>query len=210
MSVILKSDHLREVRRIRRRARAIHAAGILIILSLLILPWAYKMEADLITEAYGIARHEFETTRARHELISLMRTKPLSVGQSLDIADIIITQREVPVSLVLAIISQESEFRPEAVSEKNARGLMQITPLVYKTYSDPKSETHKRQMHDPVTNVRTGISYLWEMKEKYGTWTRALRVYQAGPKNADNKQFDWYVRGVLAKMERYESKMAVR
>jgi len=206
MTVMLKSDHLKIVRQIRRKFIFLHLLGIAILITSLSAQYLFRLERDLVMEAYGIAKRQFDAILAKQELITLMRSKPLSVGQALDIADIILSQREVPVPLVLAIISQESEFHPMAVSTKGARGLMQVMPLIFRTYVNSPLLKGQQQMYDPILNVRAGLSYLSEMKARYGEWRRVLRIYQAGPENADNKAYDWYVNAVMAKAKRYEKR----
>ncbi len=66
-------------------------------------------------------------------MLSMLRTRPLTIGQAMDIADAVIQQNNVPIEVVFAVMKQESEFTPEAVSEKGAKGLMQVMPVVWKS-----------------------------------------------------------------------------
>jgi soluble lytic murein transglycosylase-like protein len=76
--------------------------------------------------------------------------------------------------LVMAVISAESGFDPNAVSRKNARGLMQLT--------DQTAARFKVQ--DPFSidqNLRGGITFLARlMKRFHGDVVLALAAYNAG------------------------------
>ncbi len=75
--------------------------------------------------------------------------------------------------LLHAVMLVESGFRPAAVSQKGAIGLMQLMPGTAKIYrADPK---------DPAQNLDAGARHLAELLMKYngGVW-RALAAYNAG------------------------------
>jgi soluble lytic murein transglycosylase-like protein len=132
----------------------------------------------------------------------------LTIGQALDIADVVMGQKDVPLPLVLAIMEQESVFKPEAVSHKGARGLMQLMPTVWEMYTDqPLMKEAERQMHDPAMNVRVGLLYLSDLKRRYGDWERTLRAYVGGPSRSDDPAMDEYVNSVLMKTVFYEKEV---
>jgi soluble lytic murein transglycosylase-like protein len=207
MGCIMKEDHERVIKRIKRRSRIIHLAGITLTLAILFIPIRLHLERALTVEAYRIVRTEFDSLLARYQLLTILRTKPMTIGQALDVADVIMEQREVPVPLVLGIIEQESVFKAEAVSHKGARGLMQVMPIVWEKYlSDPKLNS-KRYVHDPAMNVRVGLQFLADLKGKYKEWRKALRAYVGGPKRANDQAMDDYVDSVLAKAALYEKEI---
>lgn len=77
-------------------------------------------------------------------------------------------------SLVLSVIQVESNFNPNALSPKNAQGLMQLIP-----------ETAARfgvdDVWDPEQNLRGGMAYLrWLLKHFDGDVQLALAAYNAG------------------------------
>jgi len=59
--------------------------------------------------------------------------------------------------LVLAVMRQESSFRPKAVSRKGAYGLMQIMPL---TAAEVTQKLGVRNAKSPYNNIKTGIFHL--------------------------------------------------
>lgn len=77
-------------------------------------------------------------------------------------------------SLVLAVMATESNFDANAVSPKNAQGLMQLIP-------DTAARFGVRNIRDPVQNIRGGMAYLrWLMARFEGDITLATAAYNAG------------------------------
>ena len=89
----------------------------------------------------------------------------------------------VDMPLVLAIIGQESNYRPDAVGDNgNSLGLMQIQPRWHQARMDDLGVT---DLLEPYQNVTVGIDLLAElMSENKGTeW--AVTAYNAGADTAD-------------------------
>jgi soluble lytic murein transglycosylase len=85
--------------------------------------------------------------------------------------------------LVAALIRQESEFNPEAVSRKSAYGLMQLLPSVGKSLAKKEGERHfnTSELLDPSTNLRLGTQDLRKSIDRYnGQIEYALAGYNAG------------------------------
>ena len=81
---------------------------------------------------------------------------------------------DVDPALALAVISVESDFRADAVSPKNAQGLMQLIPETAQRFAvaDP---------FDPEANVRGGLAYLRELLTRFGGDVRLVAAaYNAG------------------------------
>lgn len=77
-------------------------------------------------------------------------------------------------ALVLAVIAQESNFNPLALSPKNAQGLMQLIP-------DTARRFGVRDSLDPTQNIRGGMAYLrWLLAYYEGDLRLALAAYNAG------------------------------
>ncbi|MGD0294569.1 MAG: transglycosylase SLT domain-containing protein [Terracidiphilus sp.] len=96
--------------------------------------------------------------------------------------------------LVAALIRQESEFNPSAVSKANACGLMQLLPAVGKSMARQEGIEHFQtfQLFDPVTNIRLGTRYLRRTLDKFGGVTEyALAAYDAG----DDRVLEWQAAG---------------
>jgi hypothetical protein len=79
--------------------------------------------------------------------------------------------------LITAVISVESNFDHAAVSQKGARGLMQLMPAT-------ASIMGVRDPHDPDENIDAGASHLRAMLDTFkGDLPLALAAYNAGEQN---------------------------
>ena len=87
----------------------------------------------------------------------------------------------VPTELVQALIVAESGGDPQALSPKNARGLMQITPIAEREVLQ-RRHIDKGDLFDPDYNVRVGTAYLKMLADRFdGDWYLVLAAYHAGP-----------------------------
>lgn len=83
-------------------------------------------------------------------------------------------QYDVDPVLVRAIIQVESDFNPNCVSNKGARGLMQLMPETAREYG-------VKRVHDPEENIRAGIRHFAKMMALFrNDLRRALAAYNAG------------------------------
>jgi soluble lytic murein transglycosylase len=93
---------------------------------------------------------------------------------------------DVDPALIAAVIYAESRFRPDAVSEAGAIGLMQLLPETGKWIAATGGERFRvKDLYDPKVNVRYGSFYLDRLLDKYGNVRFALAAYHAGQGNAD-------------------------
>ncbi len=114
-----------------------------------------------------------------------------------------------PALLVLALIEQESQFRPKARGPGGSLGLMQLMPTSARELAARHDIAWRgtRSLHDPVTNVRLGILYLAEMRAAFESTDLAMAAYNIGP-GAVQKRLDKglsckgpYVSGVLQRFQ---------
>jgi len=91
--------------------------------------------------------------------------------------------------LVASLIRQESEFNPNAVSNKNAMGLMQLLPKVGKGVAKQQKLKHfsPPQLFNPTINIQLGTKYFRSMVDQFGGFEYALAAYNAG----DDRVRDW-------------------
>ena len=85
---------------------------------------------------------------------------------------------DVDFSLLKSIIKVESNFDCYAVSQKGAKGLMQIMPQNF-------SFLNIRNPFDPEENIMGGTLYFKQMLEKFNKIELALAAYNAGPTTVD-------------------------
>lgn len=89
----------------------------------------------------------------------------------------------VDMPLVLAIIGQESNYRPDAAGDNgNSLGLMQIQPRWHQARMDDLGVT---DLLDPYQNVTVGIDLLAELMSKNKGTEWALMAYNGGHGHAD-------------------------
>ena len=91
--------------------------------------------------------------------------------------------------MVASLIRQESEFNPNAVSVKNALGLMQLLPRVGKGVAKQEKLKHfsPTQLFNPAINLQLGTKYFRSMVDQFGGFEYALAAYNAG----DDRVRDW-------------------
>ena len=89
-------------------------------------------------------------------------------------------ENDLPFELVRAVVRAESSGNPQAVSSKDARGLMQITDAaeqdVLRVRKWPKGD-----IFDPEYNIKTGTAYLRLMARRFDDdHALALAAYHMG------------------------------
>jgi soluble lytic murein transglycosylase-like protein len=79
-------------------------------------------------------------------------------------------------ALVHAVITAESNYNPNAVSQKGAVGLMQVMPDTGRRYG-----VRPRELREPHKNIKAGVQYLAELIAMFeGDLRLALAGYNAG------------------------------
>jgi len=104
--------------------------------------------------------------------------------------------------LVSALIRQESEFNPSAVSHSNALGLMQLLPSTGKGEAKQIGLKGYNQdsLFDPNINIELGTRYFRKMVDHFnGQVEYALAAYNAG----DNRVEEWRSSGSYRDIEEF-------
>ena len=128
-------------------------------------------------------------------------------------------------ALPAAVILAESSYQPEAVSEANAQGLMQLLPSTAEWVAGKFGETYREgSLFEPDTNIKYGCWYLGYLIRRFnGNLTCAIAAYHAGQGTVDgwlsNPEYspngatlqaipssttDTYVKRVLKYYEKYK------
>ena len=85
------------------------------------------------------------------------------------------TLYRIPEALVRAIVAAESNFDPQAVSARGAKGLMQLMP-------ETASAMFVADVFDPKQNILGGVRYLRILANMFdGDMVQIVAAYNAGP-----------------------------
>jgi len=147
----------------------------------------YK-EKDVKIEKLATKYSDF---KIRQEIFNILRLKGISLGQGMDIADVILTQSKelnIPVELCLAVIKKESQFDSNAISIKGAMGLMQLMPATFDIYNKSlKLGLTRQAAFDPIINIKIATYYIKDLliehksaKSEDELWKRVLTAYSGG------------------------------
>jgi hypothetical protein len=87
---------------------------------------------------------------------------------------------EVEPALIKAVILAESNYNPNAVSKRGARGLMQLMPKT-------AAALGVTDLFDPEDNINGGVKYLRQLLDRFDNDVRlALAAYNAGSRHVRN------------------------
>lgn len=112
---------------------------------------------------------------------------------------------DIDYSLVLAVISKESEFVPDGISSTNDYGLMQINIGNHEWLTEELGIT---DFIDPYENIKAGLFILRGLFEKYDSTSKVLMAYNMG-ENGASKLWEQgifesnYSKDVLKRQETY-------
>lgn len=96
--------------------------------------------------------------------------------------------------LIYAMIKAESNFNAEAISNKNAIGLMQILDsTAYEVAEEIEKEITKEDIINPEININLGTKYISNLIKRYENIELAVASYNAGIGNVDN----WIEQGII-------------
>jgi soluble lytic murein transglycosylase len=97
--------------------------------------------------------------------------------------------------LILALIAIESSFQNQSVSEKGAKGLMQLMPYVAESLAQELGIEWNGDptLFNPFLNIRMGVHYLSQLILDFEDLRVALVAYNYGPT---------YVKGLIERNER--------
>ncbi|MDD4376053.1 MAG: lytic transglycosylase domain-containing protein [Clostridia bacterium] len=91
-------------------------------------------------------------------------------------------------NLIYAIIKQESKFDPKVISNKDAKGLMQVMESTAKEVAADIDyiDEDNLDLFNPEINIAIGSKYYRWLLDRYdGNMRLALCAYNAGPGNVD-------------------------
>jgi len=134
-----------------------------------VVPQAIVEEVKKLVEEHGIfPKRSWRYDRARGPIFRSRFDKIIvEASQKFD----------VDAALVSAVIKAESDFNPREISNKGARGLMQLMPGTAARFGVTDS-------YDPSANIYAGVRYLhWLLQTFDGNADLAVAAYNAGEGN---------------------------
>lgn len=143
--------------------------------------WLADHEREMWRDAYGYAAQGHDVAnQLLHEqarLISFSSEYDISVNLVRDILDAA-EAYDIPPEIAFRLVETESEFKPHAVSPKQAVGLTQVLPSTAQALSPSVS---RADLFDPRKNLALGFQYLRLLHNRFGVWETALIAYHRGP-----------------------------
>lgn len=130
---------------------------------------------------------------AVHEhLLSYRQRTGLTDGEIAQLARTIVAEArrcDLDPVLVLAVMHVESRYDAFVVSHKDAIGLMQIVPPTGEELAAQLGIRWEgsQTLFDPFVNVRIGVAYLRQLRDRYGDMRTALAAYNWGPGRIDRR-----------------------
>lgn len=107
---------------------------------------------------------------------------------------------DVEENLIFAVIKAESNFDKDAISNRNAVGLMQLMEETAKDVARKNGieidfDNTKEELFDVYKNIEIGTCYLSTLLQKYQNKEVALAAYNAGTGTVDG----WIEKGIIKK-----------
>ncbi|MBN8046232.1 lytic transglycosylase domain-containing protein [Paraclostridium bifermentans] len=87
-------------------------------------------------------------------------------------------------NLVYSIMKVESKFNKNAISNKKAKGLMQISDITQKWAQD-ELKLGKVDIFDPETNIKIGCWYLSKLYKEFNDLDLVIAAYNGGSGNVN-------------------------
>ncbi|MBI1249891.1 MAG: transglycosylase SLT domain-containing protein [Alphaproteobacteria bacterium] len=152
-------------------------------------------ELELLSE---LAREQsFMRTAVRSAKAGLHRgiVAPNSAYPLIPLPDFVQTSTRPEPALVLAIIRQESEFDPNAVSSVGARGLMQLMPATARLTANRYGMSYDGPAAlnaNTTYNITLGARHLSDLLDSFnGSYVLTIAAYNAGPGRAREWIEEW-------------------
>ena len=95
-------------------------------------------------------------------------------------------------NLVYSVIKAESKFKPNAISYRGAKGLMQISDIT-RDWAIEELELGDIDIYNTDTNIKIGCWYLNKLFKEFGSLDLVIAAYNGGSGNVskwlDNKSY---------------------
>ena len=137
----------------------------------------------------GLASEKLARNGAKFHITTPLTTKQVADNPAPFRSDVLFyaKKRNLDPRFILAIMKQESSFRPEAKSPSAARGLLQLTFDTALKYNKLAGfpDIQPDDLYVPRTNIAIGCEYIAALKEEFGGLDEAVSAsYNGGEDNA--------------------------
>lgn len=126
-------------------------------------------------------------------ILKKFRVVPKVVAHEMAVQTVKLTKEYgVPFSLIVGLMEVESQFKPWAISKKDARGPMQVMPFWVKKKKSINLEINsKYDLHDVPTGITAGIKvFKYHLKEANNDINQGLYLYVGKDRTYANKVFN--------------------
>lgn len=144
---------------------------------------AESMKCEIVMENPRIDAPKLTETIEDPEKPPYLLDIPLSDDLQVYIYELC-AEREIPYTLAIAIIEQESNYRSDTISKSNDYGLMQINIINHESLKNIIGVT---DFLDPKQNCDAGIYMLANYYRKYNDEHKALMAYNLGETGAKRR-----------------------
>jgi soluble lytic murein transglycosylase-like protein len=87
----------------------------------------------------------------------------------------------VPLYIATGLLWSESGGDSDAVSCSGSLGVWQLNPVWHGYFARTFNGGRPFSERDPVASTRVALRYLASLHHRFGSWSRALEAYKAGP-----------------------------
>jgi len=127
-----------------------------------------RINLNKAEKMYAHLQNKLDVVRVKEEsgqrdleayILKKYNTVPKVVAKEVAVQVMRLTKEKgVPFSLIVGLIEVESQFKPWAISKKDARGLMQVMPWWITNKKANLGIKSKGDLHDIETNIKAGIA----------------------------------------------------
>ena len=184
----------------RRKTRLLIALTIFTGVVLMLWPLSSALTTVVERRAQGIItgfrmpeQHaQYENLRKKESIYEVLKESRIELEDAMEVAQALIDQSKetkIPISLFLAIMKKESNFKVHARSRRNAMGIMQIHPATWDSYVKKMNlDATRKDAFDPALNIRVSAAILSDLRAMYlkkgyrepALWDYVLSGYYAG------------------------------